>query len=424
MNYEPKVVLRDHCDWIRCLGLSADDSTIVSGCVSSNMVAWDVETGRLKFKVSAFKAASCPSTQSAKCSTFQHSVNSLQFSNSSANVFASGIRDGSVLLWDTRSLASGPVLGMKAHFGKLNQIRLGRSDNLLLSGGRDGAVRLWDMRMLGRLGSSTNQAVPPHENPALQMEYKSHSCSRYNISSVLLNYDRYVATGSEDRRVWIYDTLTGQPVKKLEGHSAVTHFVHTPSEDESGGPLLASSSIDSSVVHLWSPAASMEPVRPCKKLATSWMCCDSPVSSQTSMNGLELEEGSPLTSELEGDSNGGQQEEQPGPMLRGVEEFAAQRVRQDCLQRKAVEELMQKHGDVILRIFHHFDYSFRSPFDWQALLAHVRAAQQLHETPGGSAGLSAEHAFANSLSEIANDFQQVLQQFVDRQGPLAVHPVR
>jgi len=423
-DYKPKAVLRDHCDWIRCLGLSCDDSTIVSGCVSSNMVAWDVETGQLKFKVSAVRAASFPPARPAKCSTFQHSVNSLQFSNNSANVFASGIRDGSVMLWDTRSLASGPVLGMKAHFGKLNQIQLGRSDHLLLSGGRDGAVRLWDMRMLGKLCSSMNQTVLPHENPALQMEYKSHSCSSYNISSVLLNYDRHVATGSEDCRVWIYDALTGEPVKKLEGHSAVTHFVHTPSEDESGGPMLASSSIDSSIVHLWSPAASMEPVQRYNKVASYWHCCDGPACSQTSVNGSEVEEGSPHTSETEEHSVSNQQEERPGPMLRGVEEFAAQRVRQDCLQRKAVEELMHKHGDVILRIFHHFDYSFRSPFDWQALLAHVRAAQQLHESPRGGDGPSAESAFAQSLAEIANDFQQFLQQFVDRQSPLTVHPVR
>lgn len=423
MNYKPRAVLRDHCDWIRCLGLSSDDSTVASGCVSSNVVAWDVETGRLKFKVSAGKDAKAHHAQASRSSTFQRSINSLQFSTVGVNVFATGIRDGSILLWDARSLSNGPVLGLKAHLGKLNQIQLGHCDNLLLSGGRDGAVRLWDMRKLGGIDSCAEHVCPPSKNPALRMEYKSHRCTSYNISCVLLNYDRYIATGSEDRKVWIYDACTGKTVKVLEGHSAVAHFVHTPPETDSGGLLLASSSIDSSLVNLWSPAASMDNARPLKKRTVACLSCESPISCCRSTNMQESEVQGPVLAETAGDCQEVRREVRGTSQFPEPDEMVDPRVRQDALQKKAVEELMHKHGDIILRVFHHYDYSFRSPFDWQALLNHVRAAQELHLASNGSLGAPLEQTLMNSLVEIANDFQEVLRRFTERQAALPVQPV-
>lgn len=38
-------------DWLRCLALTVDDATLLSGCVSSFIYGWDVATGRVLFKV-------------------------------------------------------------------------------------------------------------------------------------------------------------------------------------------------------------------------------------------------------------------------------------------------------------------------------------------------------------------------------------
>ncbi len=41
------------------------------------------------------------------------------------------------------------------------------------------------------------------------------------------------------------------------------------------------------------------------------------------------------------------------------------------MHRVAIESLMRKHGDLILRIFHACDYSFRTHVDWRSILRHL-----------------------------------------------------
>jgi WD40 repeat protein len=41
-NFQCVTTLKDHNDWIRCLALSKDNQFMVSGCVSSVIVGWDL----------------------------------------------------------------------------------------------------------------------------------------------------------------------------------------------------------------------------------------------------------------------------------------------------------------------------------------------------------------------------------------------
>jgi WD40 repeat protein len=44
--------------------------------------------------------------------------------------------------------------------------------------------------------------------------------------SGFFNNESHIITGSEDKKVYIYDTISGSVSKVLSGHSSVVHLVH------------------------------------------------------------------------------------------------------------------------------------------------------------------------------------------------------
>ena len=70
----------DHNDWIRCLGISPSNSYFLSGCVSSVIKGWDLNTNQVVFTMS----------NSNLDQSFLNTVNSLAFQNSSDNIFLCG----------------------------------------------------------------------------------------------------------------------------------------------------------------------------------------------------------------------------------------------------------------------------------------------------------------------------------------------
>jgi len=75
--------------------------------------------------------------------------------------------------------------------------------------------------------------------------------------------------------------------------------------------------------------------------------------------------------------------------------------------RAAVEALMKKHGDQILKIFHKFNFTFSSPLDWQSFLTENE----------GQGNHSAD--LLQMINEMAADFAKALeteQQKLSAQG--------
>src|SRR5690606_7923671 len=126
-----------------CMSISTDNSSMVSGCVSSTICGWDVEAAKVVFRISHN-----PSNNR----NILNSVNSLNFANQNSNVFVSGCRDGYVRLYDKRTdkkcimefLAHGTLLKPS----KVNYVEFGIDDLMLISSGRDSCIRLWDVRNL------------------------------------------------------------------------------------------------------------------------------------------------------------------------------------------------------------------------------------------------------------------------------------
>eukprot|EP00211_Chloroparvula_japonica_P009285 CAMPEP_0119122974 /NCGR_PEP_ID=MMETSP1310-20130426/3065_1 /TAXON_ID=464262 /ORGANISM="Genus nov. species nov., Strain RCC2339" /LENGTH=155 /DNA_ID=CAMNT_0007112709 /DNA_START=20 /DNA_END=487 /DNA_ORIENTATION=+ len=85
--------------------------------------------------------------------------------------------------------------------------------------------------------------------------------------------------------------------------------------------------------------------------------------------------------------------------------------------RAAIEALMHKHGDLILRIFHTYDFSFRAPFNWQGLLHHIREVCALRQEQAqgagqgaGAAGAETADDMVRAVNDMAADFTAALQQ--------------
>lgn len=302
----------DHKDWLRSLTLTADDATLLSGCVSSTICGWDVATGRVLFTL--------PDAHSSDVYTELNTINSLQFMNADVNLFFSGARDGFIKMWDRRDMRrrTRSVADIRAHAAKINTLSVALDDRQLLSSARDSALALWDIRLFtNRLkGGHAHEAREGGKGPVRR--YAQHKCNGYNISSTFLNHDRHIATGSEDNCIYIYERESGQVVTQLEGHSSVVHLVDAVDSE----PLkLVSSSIENSGLYLWSPQRKKKPRAKAAKTA---------------------EEARDL-----GEAN----------FLRN--------------HRTAVESLMQKYGEQMLKVFHDHNFTFSSNMGWGTLIAQV-----------------------------------------------------
>lgn len=239
------VKLEKHSDWIRCLNLSTDNKRLLSGCVSSFVYGWDVETSQVLFQIN-----------NKKDQSFLNSINSVSFMNGSNDIFASASRDGYVKIYDTRQSLN-PFMNFLAHGtsskpSKMNSVEFNKNNSVLVSSGRDSTVRLWDMRTLGDCSPSNEEDYLKFKEKSVVVSLNQHQCLNYNLNCSYFNHEKNIITGSEDKKVYIYDSYDGKLLKTLDGHTSVVHLVSV--QDESIEPFrVVTSSIDSGLVHFWKP---------------------------------------------------------------------------------------------------------------------------------------------------------------------------
>ena len=268
-------------------------------------------------------------------------------------------------------------------------------------------------------------------------EARWHTCRSYNVGCTFLSGDRAIATGSEDGAIWVYDTDTGHPRRALQGHTSVVHCVSAPAST-TGSPILASCSIDTCDIHLWTPERGAP--KPPPGVSQGAVRCE-----QDSGQGNNTISSPPLTRNrarelagvtggtssrpfctgtlgagddgampmvVGGGGRGGEGSEMP--VRRAVSIGLRTETREEALQRAqraAIEALMQQHGELMLRIFHTYDYSFRAAFNWQALLEHIRGVCEAR-------GLS--HEGAGTGPQGGGDGGGGVPNAVDERDPVAV----
>lgn len=217
----------------------------------------------------------------------------------------------------------------------MNDVHFLNGDTCILSSGRDNAIRMWDMRKL-----VTSNSMPVS---AIVREYKSHKCASFNVGTVLMGPDdTYIATGSEDKMIYIYNVATGEVVNTLKGHKSVVHLVHA-NKHAADPYTIASGSIQGSATILY---------------------------------GVNSE-------------NKDQQQKVTIPSGQGEEEMTE-------MQREVTEKVMEKYGDQIIQLFHKHNFPFSRGLDSLMINIPVSAdasnmppemqqliAQQMQQQQGG-----------------------------------------
>ncbi|CAK4075272.1 unnamed protein product [Aphanomyces euteiches] len=190
--------------------------TLVSGSDDNTIKVWDV---RLKREVQTIEER------------FQ--VTAVCYGSSSTQVFSGGV-DGLVKQWDLRKTESGPVDILAGHSEIITSLQLSPDGNYVLSNAMDSTLRKWDIR-------------PFCEGLRCRMVYygAKHSNDRNLIRANWSPDMKYVASGSADRYVYIWDAETGALRYHLPGHTgSVNEVAFHPNPSE---PIVGSCGSDKNI---------------------------------------------------------------------------------------------------------------------------------------------------------------------------------
>ncbi|CZT51008.1 related to WD repeat protein [Rhynchosporium secalis] len=196
---------------------SGDGRELVAGATGGSIVVFDIESRRVLHRI------------------FGHSddVNAVCFADkASPHILYSGSDDTTLKVWDTRSMgdsrAAGAFIG---HIEGLTYIDSKGDGRYVLSNGKDQSMKLWDLRMVmpsgefERIQPSRRVATDerfdyrwgtydqddwyqdPHDNSVVT--FRGHkvlrTLIRCHFSPAASTNSRYVYTGSEDGKVFIYN---------------------------------------------------------------------------------------------------------------------------------------------------------------------------------------------------------------------------
>ena len=172
--------------------MSLIESSATGGATYSLTVAAEQATKPAEIAPERFSSLEHPSYQ---LSGHTGAVNAFTWSNN-GNMFATGGKDGRILLWDTFPSPVNMEL-IDAHSNQILDLTYSHDDTLLLSGGADSRGFLWDVE--------TRECVQ-------EMLHRS------DVTSVAANGrgGHVFATTTEEGTCWIWDTRQKAPTDRLD----------------------------------------------------------------------------------------------------------------------------------------------------------------------------------------------------------------
>jgi WD40 repeat protein len=188
--------------WVTSIAFDSSGKYLALGSADSTVRVWDVASKQ----------------QVAELKGYKSNVTSVAF-DSSRKYLASGSLDKSVVLWEVpetldqqvsaiagaralfTGVFSGEVADVKVHTSEVESVAFDRSGKYLASGCADNIVRVWDvssmpMRQVAELKGHTDIVLSVAFDPS----------------------GKYLASGSYDNTVRVWDVASQQQVAELKGH--------------------------------------------------------------------------------------------------------------------------------------------------------------------------------------------------------------
>jgi len=228
--------------------LSKDASKAVTASADFTAKLWDTYTGDVLHSF-----------------THGHIVRSADISEDSTRIVSGG-QEKKLRVFDL-SKPEEPVVEVEAHEATIKSVIWDGERNVVLSAGDDKEIRAWDVRGFSQINSyKTEQPITSME---LSLDGKYITCTAgktvyfidastyqlyksidtaYDVSSVSLHRDhkRFVAGGSNDLWVRIYDFESGKELEVYKGHHGPIHTVSYSPD----GEIYATGSEDGTI-RLW-----------------------------------------------------------------------------------------------------------------------------------------------------------------------------
>lgn len=307
LNYRPHLILRGHKRAISCLKFSPNGLWIASGSADATIKIWSSSTGALEHTLEGHLAGINTLTWSPDSTTLasgsddksirlwdvqtglahptplighHNYVYSLAFSPK-GNMLVSGSYDEAVFLWDVR--AARVMRSLPAHSDPVSAVDFVRDGTLIVSCSHDGLIRVWDTstgQCLRTLVHEDNAPVTsvrfsPNGKYILAhtldscirlwdyangkgkcvKTYQGHTNAKYSLSGAFGTYgDRidpketyaFVASGSEEGNIMLWDVSSKNSLQKLSGHDEAVLTVDAHPKEE----LLASAGLDRTI-RIW-----------------------------------------------------------------------------------------------------------------------------------------------------------------------------
>lgn len=192
-------------------------------------------------------------TQSLKIDAHEDDVNAVAFVDTPTHILASGGDDGLCKIWDRRALREShpvPVGVFAGHVDGIAYIDPRGDGRHLITNSKDQSIKLWDLRRFSGSKSveETRKAVKNQKwdyrwqnaprglnrsqsvsEDSSVMTYRGHmvlqTLIRSRFSPIHTTGQKFIYTGCASGAVIIYDTLTGEIVKELQGHKSCVRDV-------------------------------------------------------------------------------------------------------------------------------------------------------------------------------------------------------
>ena len=327
-NFKSIHTFMEHSDWVRCINVREDNNQFLSGCVSSVVKLWDIPTQRVIASVK--NQNDDPNVLTT--------VNSLSFLNENNNLILVGLRSGEVKLFDSRinnkndefTKNMGLVHCFKAHYKKLNNCIINKTDKYLVTASRDSLIRLWDLR---KLPSETENEEVIKKNKKYIYEYNKHKCVGYNIPCNFYYNEQYIITGSENYSFYIYDILNTNNYYKIKTQQKCINLIkQIPNTYD-----IAYTGLEDVSIFVWNAHKNINKYYQNKS---------------TQINNIRKD------SDNIGDDSDGEK------YLDEIEETD----RNKSICNKLIEEIMAECGELILKIFHKQNLTYSNGINFENLM--------------------------------------------------------